>query len=143
MKKTKRGRPGRPPKYLSEFHPRSFIELSKQGKNLTQIAFEWDLDRDTIYDWGKKYKAFSDAIKRGRQYSEAWYTNLGQAAMIGQARVDGERIQFNLGAYVWLTKNLFKWSDKREIQTADSNSDRPLKHLTDEELDALHEEDDD
>ena len=37
--------------------------------------------------------------------------------MLGQAKVGGKAIQFNLGAFVWMTKNVLKWSDKVEQKT--------------------------
>ena len=123
---------GRPTKYRADFHPNDFIRLSKLGKNLTQIALEWDIDRDTIYDWGKKYPLFSGAIKKGRAFAEAWYVNIGQQAMMRE----GHGVNVNLGFYVWLTKNLFKWSDKVAVEPG-GDEDRPLKDLSDEELDDL------
>lgn len=130
---------GAPTKYRKDFHNADFIRLSKQGKNITQIALEWDIDRDTIYEWGRKHKEFSVTIRKGRSCAEAWYTNLGQLAMIGEASVNGRKVKVDVGLYVWLTKNLFKWTDK--VENKDSVdmyvSDRPLKHLTDQELDEL------
>ena len=129
---------GRPTKYKKDFHPADFIAKSKDGKALAQIAYDWDVSRDTLYEWAKTHSEFSDAIKKGREYAEAWYMNLGQSAMLGQAQVNGRFISFQLGVFVWMTKNIFKWSDK--ISTATDGPDlsnRPLKDLTDEELDAL------
>lgn len=111
---------GRPTKYRKEFHPQDFIRLSKQGKTLAQIALEWDVDRDTVQEWRKRHKEFSVAIKKGREFAEAWYMNLGHLAMLNRATVveNGIRTQVdvNLGFFVWMTKNLFHWSDKVEQQ---------------------------
>lgn len=130
---------GRPTKYQKDFHPSDFIAQSKQGKSLAQIALAWEVDRDTIYEWAKKHSEFSDAIKKGRQYAEAWYMNLGQSAMVGQATLNGRPIAFQLGVFVWMTKNMFKWSDKIATTSTDGPdlNNRPLKDLTDEELAAL------
>lgn len=130
---------GSPTRFKKEFHPDDFIAQSKNGKTLTQIALSWNVHRDTIYDWAKKHQEMSDAIKKGRAFSEGWYMDLGQAAMIGAAKINGQKVPINLGMYVWLTKNLFKWSDKIDQKIGDSDQDftRPLKDLTDEELDEL------
>lgn len=130
---------GRPSKYKKDFHPLDFIAHSKQGKSLAQIAYTWDVSRDTVYEWAKTHHEFSDAIKKGREYAEAWYMNLGQTAMIGQATVNGRPISFQLGVFVWMTKNLFKWSDKIVSKSTDGPdlTNRPLEDLTDEELDKL------
>lgn len=128
---------GAPTKYRKEFHCSDFIAQSKQGKTLAQIAFRWDVDRDTVHEWAKVHKDFSDAIKKGRQYAEAWYMELGQAAMLGQARIDGKNINTNLGMFCWLTKNMFKWTDRVETENKDRNpeSNRPHKKMSDEDLD--------
>lgn len=105
---------GAPTKYRKDFHCREFVEKSKKGSSLTQIARDWEVDRDTIYEWSKKHREFSGALKKGREYCEAWYSDLGQRAMIGKVIVDGKPAQFNLGAFVWMTKNILKWSDKVE-----------------------------
>lgn len=119
----------RPPKYRKNFHPEDFIRLSKQGKNITQIALEWDVHRDTIYEWANKNKQFSDTIKKGKAFAEAWYINLGQMAMIGKAKINREPIKVELGMYVWLTKNLFKWSDKIE-ENIKATVSEPIKVKT-------------
>ncbi len=129
---------GRPTKYRNSFHPLDYIVQSKQGKTLKQIASNWDVDADTVQEWRKVHPEFSVAVKKGRQFSEAWYINLGQSAMLGQAKADNKFVQFNLGAFVWLTKNLFKWSDRKEIKKDEEiDPRRPLKDVSDEELDEM------
>ena len=107
---------GAPTKYLKDFHPQNYLELSNQGKCIAQIARKWNVHRDTIYEWSKKHPKFSDAIKKGKEICEAWYMDVGQSAMIGQAIVDGKAIRMNNTLFVWMTKNLFKWTDKMEVQ---------------------------
>lgn len=121
---------GRPTEYRANFHPADFIRLSKEGKNFTEIACEWDLDRETLYHWAKKHPEFVGAIKKGRQYLESWYTKIGRSALLGKP-VEGTRQFANLGFYVWMTKNVLKWSDKVEIE--ETNID-VHEDLSDEEL---------
>ena|ERR1700744_6546436 len=103
---------GRPTDYRADFHPDNFIELSRQGKNITQIAARWGTYRSVIYNWAEKHPNFKDAIKKGQELMEAWYSDLGQAAMCGQATVGGQKVKIDVGLYVWLTKNICKWSDR-------------------------------
>lgn len=64
--------------------------------------------------------------------------DLGQAAMVGAATLDGKKINVNLGMFCWLTKNMFKWSDKIVMKEREDEADEdPCKDLTDEELDAV------
>jgi hypothetical protein len=123
--------PGQPTKYREEFHPENFIALSEQGKTFAQIAKAWKVDRDTIKEWIKVHTEFSAAVKKGREVCEAWYMDLGQLAMLGQATMNGQKINVNLGFYVWMTKNMFKWSDKVVVQ---DKPDMMAKRLTPKEL---------
>lgn len=107
MANSNKNKSGRPPKYNSSFHPQDFIEQSKTGKHLFQIAASWDICRDTIHDWSNKHKEFSDAVKKGQLLAEAWYMERGMNAMQGKENI-------HLGFFVWLTKNKFKWADKVE-----------------------------
>jgi|SRR6478672_2225363 len=127
---------GRPTKYREEFHCTDFIEQSKQGKTITQIASSWDINLDSLYEWKKVHPKFSEAIKIGRQHAEAWYMNLGQAAITGQTKVNNEPVPFNLGVFCWMTKNMFKWSDRVDTspQNAKGNEENPCKQMTDDEL---------
>lgn len=128
---------GRPSKYRSEFHPDDFIKLSRTGKTFAQIAGEWDIDRETLWSWSKRHKEFANAVKKGRDLAEAWYMNIGQSAMLNQVKIDGKLVIVQLGWFVWMTKNMFKWNDKFEVKS--EPIERPLEHITDEELDELDE----
>lgn len=89
--------------------------------------------------WGKRHKEFADAIKKGRQLAEAWYMDLGQAAMLGQASVEGKKINVNLGMFCWLTKNMFRWSDRVDVR-AEAQPELgydPLPDVSNEELDKM------
>lgn len=107
---------GAPTKYNPEFHIPDFISKSKQGKHIKQIAAEWEISRDTIYEWGETHKDFSDTIRQGQQLCEAWYMSLGQAAIVGQAKLGTEKIKVDLGFFVWMTKNVCKWSDRSTVE---------------------------
>jgi hypothetical protein len=102
---------GRPPKYRKDFHPEDYLAQSKNGKTVAQIAAKWDIARSKIYTWAEKHPEFGEAFKRGKEMSEAWYIDIGQAAMLGKLP---SGTKFNLGAYVWLTKNMFRWADRVE-----------------------------
>lgn len=112
---------GRPTKYDAEFHNADFLRLSKQGKHIKQIALIWDIDRDTIYEWGRKHKRFSVTIKKGQALCEAWYMQIGQAAMLNEGVANGKKLNVHLGFFVWMTKNVCKWSDKI-VQKGDQTS---------------------
>ena len=106
--KKQRNLGGRPTKYDPDFHPESYIELSKQGKTSAQITTEWDIHPDTKYEWMRNHKEFSEAVKKGQRALEAWFTNFGMNIAAG--KMD----KSNVTAYIWLTKNCIGWRDKVE-----------------------------
>lgn len=110
---------GRPSPYKPDFHPQDFLRLSEQGRVVAQIARDWKVSRSTLYEWKEKYPEFSDALKKGKEYAEAWWIDLGTKAMlnIAQEKETKKPIKVNLGYYVWLTKNLFRWADQIEQDT--------------------------
>jgi hypothetical protein len=111
---TKRGRAT---KYDEDFHPQEFIKLSEKGKTFAQIAAIWKIHRDTLHEWSRRHEDFSDSVKMGRQLAEGWYMEVGQNAMLGRLKdpVTGERIKVDLGWFCWMTKNMFKWTDKVQV----------------------------
>lgn len=102
---------GAPSKYNESFHPQDFIEQSKRGRHVIQIASSWDIHKDTLYEWAKVHSKFSDAFKLGRQHANAFYLNLGFAAMTNQASINGQKVTINYGFYTYITKAMFGWND--------------------------------
>lgn len=116
MKKRKIGRPT---KYRPDFHPTDFIEQSRRGKHVVQIASSWEVHKDQIYEWVKKHKEFHDAFKLGKQHINAFYLNLGFAAMTGQAAINGQKVNINYGFYQYITKAHLGWNDNPQPETED------------------------
>jgi len=114
---------GQPTLYRREFHNQNFLELSKQGKSIVQIAARWEVSRETIYEWGRVHKEFSDTLSKGKILAENWYADLGQAAMIGAAKVDGKAVELRVNTYKWLTANMFGWSQKIDMKSEHSGPD--------------------
>ena len=73
---------GRPSKYDESFCDQ-VIDLGKQGLSITQIAFELDIHKDTLYDWKKTKPEFSDAIKKARDYAQGFWENALRTAALG------------------------------------------------------------
>lgn len=121
---------GAPTKFNKEFHPKDFIAQSKQGRQVIQIATSWDVHRDTLYEWAKVHKIFSDAFKRGRQYCEAWWINIGMSAMTGNVRDPKDptkTIKVDLGFYCYLTKATLGWRDTTNTLIGDEVSNVEIK----------------
>lgn len=127
MKDQKSKKIGRPEEYRKDFHPIDFMEQSKRGRQVIQIATSWGLHRDTLYDWSKKHKEFSDAFKKGRQFCESFWMDLGQSAMLGQAKLNGEKIKVDLGFYCFLAKATLGWREKDSIVQEDDIKEIEVK----------------
>lgn len=109
---------GRPSKFDPDFHPESFIELSKEGKTLAEICAAWGICRDTLWRWSKDKDRtiFSDAIKIGLQAREAWFVEQGKKIFRGE-------IKGNPAPWVFIMKNCFKWSDKNDDEPTDKEEE--------------------
>ncbi len=97
---------GRPTKYKPEYCEK-VIELLKQGYSLCEIALELDIAVDTLHEWRKRYKEFSDAINTGRGFSEGWWTSNGRLNLHNKET-------FNTTLWYMNMKNRFGWRDKSE-----------------------------
>ena len=60
---------GRPTKYKKEFCIQA-EKLCKKGFIDTEIADFFEVNVDTIYEWKKKHKEFSESLKSGKLYSD-------------------------------------------------------------------------
>jgi DNA-binding XRE family transcriptional regulator len=98
---------GRPSIYTDDM-PQRVIDLMAEGASITEVAAELGVSKDTLYRWEKDdtKQAFSDAIKRGRELSEAWWTGLGRLELYNG--------KFNHVLWYMNMKNRFGWSDKVE-----------------------------
>ena len=102
---------GRPSKYKEKFCDQ-VIEYGKQGLSVTQMALELDIHKDTLYEWKKVYPEFSDAIKKARDYSQAYWENALAKAALGKN--DADTVP-NATLMIFQMKNRFpdEWREKQ------------------------------
>jgi hypothetical protein len=73
---------GRPTDYRPDFHPTELMRLMKEkGYQVAQCCRDWEISRDTFYNWCYVHKEFSDAYKIGRESKEAWWWDAAQGGM--------------------------------------------------------------
>lgn len=99
---------GRPTIYKSEYCE-SVIPLLKEGMSIEEIGLELDVGYTTIYDWMEKHEEFAQAIKKGREFSKAWWMRRGRKEL--------ENDKFNSTLWYMNMKNRFGWADKKEVNT--------------------------
>lgn len=97
---------GRPTIYKPEFCERA-IELLKQGASIEEIGLELDVGYSTIYEWMRDHEDFAEAIKKGREFSKAWWVKNGRTELHSGT--------FNSTLWYMNMKNRFGWADKQEV----------------------------
>lgn len=71
---------GRPSKYFQELDE-WVIWLGNRGYSLKQIASMMGVSHETLYQWGRDFPSFSDALARAREGAQSWWETIGQAAL--------------------------------------------------------------
>lgn len=104
---------GRPTDYRPEYCDQ-VIPMLKEGMSIEEIGLEFDVGYSTIYEWMKVHPEFSEAIKRGREFSKAWWFKKGRTELHSK--------EFSSTLWYMNMKNRFGWCDKQEnvqIEKAD------------------------
>ena len=73
---------GQPTKYNPNFHPDEIIRLMKEeGKTSVQVARDWDVTEETLSEWRRVHKEFSEASRRAKHFRRAWWIDKGQKGL--------------------------------------------------------------
>jgi len=96
---------GRPTNYRPEYCE-MVIPLLKEGMSIEEIGLELDVGYTTIYEWMDRHPEFAQAIKRGREFSKAWWLRNGRTQL--------ENDKFSSTLWYMNMKNRFGWSDKKK-----------------------------
>lgn len=95
---------------------REFME----GASIEEIALELKIAKSTLYDWcdpeSPRYKPdFSDAIKKGAEFSEGWWKREGRKNLKDSS--------FSYTGWYMNMKNRFGWADKQEQRFTDKEGE--------------------
>jgi hypothetical protein len=104
--KKKLGRPSGYKKQYCEL----LTEHMASGLSFESFAADINVHRDTLYDWAKKHKDFSDAKRVGLEKGRKFWETVGCNGATG--KIPG----FNAAAYIFNMKNRFGWRDKQEVE---------------------------
>jgi hypothetical protein len=111
-KKTKaKSSRGQPTKYKEEYCD-LLLQHFAEGLSFTAFAGRLGVHKDTLYEWCKHHKEFSDAKELGEYKSLYFWEKVGVDGATGKIS------NFNATAYVWNKKNRFPedWHDRKENQ---------------------------
>ncbi len=89
----------------------------KEGASMLEVASELGICKATLYTWidpqdSAYNESVSDAVKKGVEKSEAWWTKKGRTTLHDNT--------FNPTLWYMNMKNRFGWSDKQENREVDS-----------------------
>lgn len=68
---------GRPTLYQDKFCELVLL-AGKEGKSVAEVCGEWEISKQTFYDWQKAHPEFLDACTRARDFSQAWWETHGR-----------------------------------------------------------------
>lgn len=75
-----RAKMGRPTKYDPSFCE-EIIEYGRMGFSKAEMANAFDVIRETLDEWAKRYPDFSDALTRATEYSFAWWEDKARSGI--------------------------------------------------------------
>ncbi len=97
-------------KYKKE-HCDTLIDLMSKGFSMEAVAGKIGINRDTIYDWVKKYPEFAEAKELGEALCRYYYEDVGLRGQNGKIR------GFNVTAWIFNMKNRFDWRDRKKDES--------------------------
>jgi transposase-like protein len=114
---------GRPSKYDPKFCE-VVIEYMSQGYSKEACAGAIGITKDTLYNWAKKHKDFSDALALGVMRSQLFWERMA----VENTLHTKNGTQINAQVYNLNMKNRFGWSDKTEVKS--EVSEKPKKSFS-------------
>lgn len=105
---------GRPTVYKKAFEKQLYEHMS-QGFSYESFAGKIGVTRETLYDWEKKHPNFSYMKNVGREAGLLTYEELVLNAAKGLIP------NFNGTAAVWFGKNVYGWTDRRDVTQTNKN----------------------
>lgn len=111
---TTEGKVGRPTKYKEEFC-QMLIDHMSEGYSFDSFAGIVEVNIDTLYEWAKVQKKFSDAKNIGTAKSMAWWERIGRMGMINEIPFFNDRIwRLNM-----INRFRAQWSDGTKNENND------------------------
>ena len=105
---------GRPTTYKPEYCD-LLLDHMKSGLSFESFGAIADCCEDTLFEWLKKHKEFSESYKKGISYSRKFWEDLG---LVGTT----EGKNFNATTWIFNMKNRFGWKDRNDF----TSGDRPI-----------------
>lgn len=95
-------------KYKKEFVDQLPMKM-QNGEAVEEVCADWDISKETFFQWVKHKPEFAEAYSRARMKSVAWWIRLGKDGAIGNKQV-------NPAIWIFNMRNRAGWTDKVETE---------------------------
>ena len=102
--------PGGRPTLYDESLCEKALELFSKGLSIIQVAAEFNVSRDTIYEWAKVHPEFSDTLSTGIAKAEAFWETILQGGASG-----ANEQPVNQGLLSLIMKCRYHWTETKDI----------------------------
>jgi hypothetical protein len=111
---------GRPSKYKKEY-PKLLIAHMSKGLSFDCFAADCGVHIDTMHEWAKVHKEFSEAKRLGLALSLKVWEQIGIAGTTGKMK------GFNTAAWIFNMKNRFRWRDSFDFHHSESGEAKKIE----------------
>lgn len=118
---SKRGRPKQSLNKLPKNWQDYIISLMSEGASLVEVKAKFSISNNLHERWMKEEKDYWETIKRGLQYSQAWWEREG--------RINLENRNFNYAGWYMNMKNRFNWRDRADHTSGDKPLPKPIMEI--------------
>lgn len=108
---------GRPTDYREEFCEQ-IIAFGKQGFSLCEMASEFEVIPETLYEWAKKYPEFTVSFARARRESQTWWEKKGRDYLVEVP--NGPRINSGLYSRSMAARFPDDWRESKNLDVKSS-----------------------
>jgi len=100
---------GRPTKYNKKLCEKA-LKLFEKGFSIVQVAAEFNVSKDTIFEWAKVHPEFSDSLAKGKAKAEAFWETILQGGASG-----ANEQPVNQGLLSLIMKCRYHWTETKDI----------------------------
>jgi hypothetical protein len=109
--KRERGRPTKYPKDACE----RILQYGREGMCMAEMASEFEVTRETLYEWARVHPEFSDSLTRAQELSEGyWARQVRDGLKKSPSEFQG---QANLK---YMAQRFRGWSEKAHVDTRET-----------------------
>lgn len=101
-------------KYDPAYHPISFLDHSRAGRSVVEIAAIFEVSVRTLEKWSEKYHSFNTVWEIGKAMHEKWWIDQAKDNLTNKRN-------FNSSLYKFVTMNKLGYSDRIEQKNMNMN----------------------